>query len=156
MPDDGPMASDTRMRICFVCSGNICRSPIAEVVLRHQVEEAGLSHLIEVDSAGTGDWHVGDAADHRALAVLTRAGLDGAEHRARQFDPRWFLRRDLVVALDRGHLRTLRSWAANDVERGRIQLLRTFDPQRGESATDLDVPDPYYDGPQAFDEVLDI
>jgi protein-tyrosine phosphatase len=152
------MASDTRYRICFVCSGNICRSPIAEVVLRRQVEEAGLGQVVVVDSAGTGDWHVGDRADRRALAVLTRAGLDGDAHRARQFDPRWFLRRDLVVALDRGHLRTLRSWAANDTERGRLVLLRTFDPATGgrTAGADLDVPDPYYDGMQAFEEVLDI
>jgi protein-tyrosine phosphatase len=150
------MGSDDRFRICFVCSGNICRSPIAEVVMRTLVTQAGLGHLIEVDSAGTGDWHIGEQADRRALSVLAQAGLDGAAHRARQFDPRWFLRRDLVIALDRGHLRTLRSWAANELERDRIRLLRSYDPGAGPHTPppDLDVPDPYYDGVLAFTEVL--
>jgi len=150
------MPADGRFRICFVCSGNICRSPMAEFVLRRLAEDAGVGHLIEVDSAGTGDWHIGERADRRALSVLARAGYDGSEHRARQFDPRWFLRRDLVIALDRGHLRTLRSWAANETERERIQLLRRYDPDVGEDApaSDLDVPDPYYDGLSMFTEVL--
>ena len=150
------MPVDDRFRICFVCSGNICRSPIAEIVLRGLAEDAGLGHLVEADSAGTGDWHIGEQADRRALAVLARAGLDGSEHRARQFDPRWFLRRDLVIALDRGHLRTLRSWAANDAERGRIHLLRSFDPTLPPDARagDLDVPDPYYGHGDGFERVL--
>ena len=158
MPDHERMPVDDRFRICFVCSGNICRSPIAEIVLRGLAEDAGLGHLVEADSAGTGDWHIGEQADRRALAVLARAGLDGSEHRARQFDPRWFLRRDLVIALDRGHLRTLRSWAANDAERGRIHLLRSFDPTLPPDARagDLDVPDPYYDGLTAFADVLEL
>jgi protein-tyrosine phosphatase len=158
MPDDGGMRSDRPLRVCFVCSGNICRSPIAEFVLRGLAERAGLGHLVEVDSAGTGDWHVGERADRRALEVLRRHRYDGSAHRARQFDPRWFASRDLVIALDRGHLRTLRSWAANDDERSRIQLLRSFDPAIDPEASthQLDVPDPYYDGPQAFTEVLAI
>jgi protein-tyrosine phosphatase len=130
---------------------------MAEIVLRRLAEDAGIGHLLEVDSAGTGDWHIGEQADRRALTVLSREGFDGSAHRARQFDPRWFLRRDLVVALDRGHLRTLRSWAANDLERDRIQLLRSFDPSvgaGGASPSELDVADPYYDGVAAFTEVL--
>ena len=77
-------------RVCFVCTGNICRSPMAEVVFRALVERAGLADRIEVDSAGTGDWHVGAGADDRALLALTAGGYDGAAHRARRFDPRWF------------------------------------------------------------------
>jgi protein-tyrosine phosphatase len=129
---------------------------MAEIVLRRMVKDAGLSDQVEVDSAGTGDWHIGERADRRALSVLARNGYDGDDHRARQFEPRWFLRRELVIALDRGHLRALRSWAANDLERGRIHLLRRFDPALGDSPTDsaLDVPDPYYDGVSAFDLVL--
>jgi protein-tyrosine phosphatase len=150
------MASDRRLRVCFVCSGNICRSPMAEFVLRGMVAEAGFDHLVDVDSAGTGDWHIGEQADHRALQALRRQGYDGASHRARQFDPRWFASRQLVIALDRGHLRTLRSWAANDHERGRIHLLRSFDPAVGADSSpyELDVPDPYYDDLQAFADVL--
>jgi protein-tyrosine phosphatase len=150
------MATDGPIRVCFVCSGNICRSPMAEIVLRELAARAELGHLVEVDSAGTGDWHIGERADHRALSTLRRHGYDGQSHRARQFDPHWFGRRDLVIALDRGHLRTLRSWAGNDTDRDRVALLRSFDPVLGSapSPAELDVPDPYYDGDDAFDLVL--
>jgi len=147
---------DSPYRICFVCSGNICRSPMAEAVMARLVDRAGLSSLVGVDSTGTGDWHIGERADRRAVAALAARGYDGATHRAKQFDPQWFGERDLVIGLDRGHLRTLRSWAANAEERGRIHLLRSFDPAVGPDAGHvLDVPDPYYDGPAAFDAVLD-
>jgi len=150
--------AEGRFRICFVCSGNICRSPMAEVVMHALVRDAGLDQMIEVDSAGTGDWHIGEQADERALAVLAEAGFDGTTHRARQFDPRWFLRRELVIALDRSHERTLRSWAASDLERGRVRLLRSFDPALGArpAPSDLDVLDPYYDGLPTFRTVLDM
>lgn len=151
------MRVDGPYRICFVCSGNICRSPMAEVVLRRMVADAGLAERIVVDSAGTGDWHIGEHADRRALDALTRAGYGKVEHRARQFEPGWFADRDLVVALDRGHLRTLRSWAPSEPDREKVHLLRTFDPNgSGPGAGELDVPDPYYDGPGRFDSVLDL
>ena len=151
------MPSAGRVRICFVCSGNICRSPMAEVVLARMADDAGLGDVVDVDSAGTGDWHIGERADERALEVLAARGYDGSAHRARQFEPRWYTSRELVVALDRGHLRTLRSWAANEVERGRLHLLRAFDPTLGQDPrpADLDIPDPYYDGLPAFHVVLD-
>jgi protein-tyrosine phosphatase len=156
MPDDGVMVDDRPVRVCFVCSGNICRSPIAEFVLRGLAERAGFDRLVDVDSAGTGDWHIGERADRRALQVLAEHGYDGSIHRARQFEPRWFASRDLVIALDRGHLRTLRSWATGEDERRRIHLLRSFDPLIGPDAPagELDVPDPYYDDLRAFEEVL--
>jgi protein-tyrosine phosphatase len=142
-------------RICFVCSGNICRSPIAEVVLRALAEREGLGGDIAVDSAGTGDWHVGERADLRAINVLAGGGYDGGAHRARQFDPQWFAERDLVIALDRGHARALRSWAPDAAARDKVRLLRSFDPTvSGGDELDLDVADPYYDGPEEFDEVL--
>src|SRR3954469_24256632 len=154
MPDHGRMVDDGRLRICFVCSGNICRSPMAEVVFRHLATEAGLAHRVEVDSAGTGNWHLGEAADRRALVALREAGYDGEAHRARLFDLRWFRQRDLVVALDHSHLRTLRSWAAHDSERERISLLLRYDPRlSGAAAQELDVADPYYDGPEMFSTV---
>ena len=151
MHDDGGM-SGAPYRICFVCSGNICRSPIAEVVLRAMAEREGLGEAIEVDSAGTGDWHVGERADLRALNVLTAGGYDGATHRARQFDPQWFAERDLVIALDAGHERSLRSWAPDDEAREKVRLLRSFDADA--AGGDLDVADPYYDGPAEFGTVL--
>lgn len=156
------MSEDGRYRICCVCSGNICRSPMAEAVLRRMVSEDGLDDMVTVDSAGTGDWHIGERADHRAMIALDRGGYTGFAHRARQFDPDWFTGRDLVLALDHGHLRTLRSWAPSGPDRAKIRLLRSFDPdfadapQDGAGSALLDVPDPYYDGQGEFDEVLDM
>jgi protein-tyrosine phosphatase len=136
-------------RVCLVCLGNICRSPIAAVVLTQRVERAGLP--VRVDSAGTGDWHIGDPADHRARAALSRAGYDGEEHRARQFDRAWFAERDLVLALDQANLADLRRLAPDDAARSRVRLLRSFDPT---ATGDLAVPDPYWGGDADFDEVL--
>jgi protein-tyrosine phosphatase len=140
-------------RICFVCTGNICRSPMAEAVMRELVEDAGLSDRVEVDSAGTDDWHVGDAADRRAVTTLRAAGYDGSTHRARVFDRRWFAERDLVVALDRGHLRELRAMARDASERDKVALLRDFD-EGTENLGDRDVADPYYGGDAEFATVL--
>lgn len=143
-------------RICFVCSGNICRSPMAEAVARQMVANAGLAGWVTVDSAGTGDWHIGERADRRAVSALVEAGYPKDNHRARQFDKSWFESRDLVIALDRGHLRTLQAWAPNQTQRAKVRLLRSFDPARGPDAPafQLDVADPYYDGLPAFREVL--
>jgi protein-tyrosine phosphatase len=147
---------DEQYAICFVCSGNICRSPMAEVVLRAMVRDAGLDDAIRVDSAGTGEWHIGERADRRTVAALAAHGYDGSSHRARQFEPDWFSARDLVVALDRGHLRTLHAWAPTDRARQKLQLLRSFEPDlpRDALGRELDVPDPYYDGAEAFSEIL--
>jgi protein-tyrosine phosphatase len=145
----------TPYRVCFVCSGNICRSPIAEVVFTALVARAGLTGLVVADSAGTGDWHAGNGADRRAVRALADAGYDGSAHRARQFDSRWFAERDLVVALDAGHLRTLQSWARSTGAATEVRLLRSFDPAlAGAGGPDLDVADPYYEGRKAFTEVL--
>ena len=135
-------------RVTFVCSGNICRSPMAEWVFRHHAEEAGLD--VEVDSSGTGGWHVGDEADPRTVSALRRAGYRSA-HIARQFEPEWFDRYDLILALDEGHLRALRAMAPDAETRDRIRLLREFAP---DVEDDLDVPDPYYGGHADFDHTL--
>ncbi|MCH8626562.1 low molecular weight phosphotyrosine protein phosphatase [Arsenicicoccus piscis] len=140
-------------RITVVCSGNICRSPIAEIVLRRRLEEAGLGDTVQVDSAGTGAWHVGDQADHRALAALTTGGYDGNSHRARQFEPGWFEQTDLVLAADRGHERQLRRLAGSEEDRAKVQLLRAFDPDAVAAGT-LEVDDPYYGGPADFARTL--
>jgi protein-tyrosine phosphatase len=139
------------MRICFVCSGNICRSPSAEIVMRSLLVAEGLDDAVEVCSAGLGDWHVGEGADRRSLEVLTERGYDGTRHRARQFQPEWFDEHDLVVAMDRSHLRELRRLAGPEHEE-RVRLLTSFLP----SATNEDVPDPYYGGPSGFVDVLDL
>ncbi|MEV7078566.1 low molecular weight protein-tyrosine-phosphatase [Streptomyces sp. NPDC093516] len=139
-------------RVCFVCTGNICRSPMAEVVFRARVAEAGLDGLVEVDSAGTGGWHEGDGADPRTVAVLEENGYV-TSHTARQFQPSWFSRLDLVIALDSGHLGALRRLAPTEQDARKVKLLRSYDPAAGD---DLDVPDPYYGGPEGFEECLEM
>jgi protein-tyrosine phosphatase len=139
-------------RVCFVCTGNICRSPMAEVVFRARVADAGLDGLVEVDSAGTGGWHEGDGADPRTVAVLEGNGY-AAGHTARQFQPSWFSRLDLVVALDSGHLSALRRLAPTEQDAQKVRLLRSYDPA---AADDLDVPDPYYGGADGFEECLEM
>ncbi len=145
-------------RVCLVCLGNICRSPMAEVVLRAELERAGLSGRVEVDSAGTGDWHVGGPMDPRARAELARRGYDGAQHRARQFEPSWFRRYDLVVAMDQSNLARLRRMAPDAQAAERTVLLRRFDPAAAgrRDARDLDIPDPYNGGPEEYALVFDL
>ncbi|MEU6550689.1 low molecular weight protein-tyrosine-phosphatase [Streptomyces sp. NPDC046915] len=139
-------------RVCFVCTGNICRSPMAESVFRARVAEAGLEELIEVDSAGTGGWHEGDGADPRTVSVLDDHGYDSG-HTARQFQASWFGRLDLVIALDTGHLKALRRLAPTEEDARKVRLLRSYDPA---AADDLDVPDPYYGGLDGFEECLEM
>lgn len=141
-----------RIRISFVCMGNICRSPTAEAIMRHLVREAGLQDRIEIDSAGTGSWHVGEDRDRRSRAVAKRRGMP-IEGPARQFQPDDFQRFDLVLALDDENARDLGRLAPNDEARAKIHLLREFDPTAPAGAS---VPDPYYGGPQGFEEVFDI
>jgi protein-tyrosine phosphatase len=136
-------------RICLVCLGNICRSPMAETVLAAELDRAGLLDAVEVDSAGTGDWHVGHRMDRRARAELTRRGYDGAAHLARQFSPSWLAGRDLVLAMDIHNLTDLRTLPGADP--ARIRMFRSFDPAAGD---DAEVPDPYYGG--SFASVLDM
>ncbi|MFG2481641.1 low molecular weight protein-tyrosine-phosphatase [Streptomyces virginiae] len=138
-------------RVCFVCTGNICRSPMAESVFRAHVAADGLAALVEVDSAGTGGWHEGDGADPRTVSVLEAAGYE-QDHRARQFRSSWFARLDLVIALDAGHLRDLRALAPTAQDAAKVRLLRSYDPAA--SAAETDVPDPYYGPLDGFEECL--
>ena len=147
-----PEPNGSAYRLCFVCSGNICRSPIAAVVMQQLVDQAGLTGAVQVDSAGTGDWHVGERADRRAVTVLRDGGYDGRGHRARVFEADWLDDRDLVLALDRGHLHELQALARTDAQRDRIRLLRSFDPTAPDGA---EVADPYFGDAADFAEVLD-
>lgn len=138
-------------RVVFVCTGNICRSPMADVVFQQLAERAGFSERVVSTSAGTGDWHVGERADRRTIEALRSRGYDGTAHRARQFTASDFRDSDLVVALDRSHERILQNWAADEAQHDSISLLLSYDPNANGM---LDVPDPYYADQQMFDEVL--
>ena len=132
------------MKIAVVCLGNICRSPMAEVVLRERLDGAGLDD-VELVSAGTGGWHAGDPMDRRAAATLRQAGYDPDGHRAKQWpvgDPAAY---DLVLGMDADNVADL----AGQAPEGSLRMFRDFDPE-GPG----DVPDPYYGGAEGFREVL--
>jgi len=149
------------VRLLFVCLGNICRSPTAEGVMRALVAQSGLQDAVELDSAGTGSWHVGSPPDARAAAAARARGvtLDGA---ARQVAGGDFFDFDLLLAMDRSNMDELRALAPGQAERSKVRLLREFDPASGADgarrggAADLDVPDPYYGAPGGFDEVFEL
>jgi protein-tyrosine phosphatase len=152
MSFDRTLNESALFRICFVCTGNICRSPMAETVFKNLVRKGGLSNAIAVVSAGTGDWHVGERSDDRTITALRARGLDGSSHRAKQFDPDWFENLDLIVVFDRSQERILRAWAGNDLDRSKVQLLMSFDSETAGGSQD--VPDPYYSDAAMFDQVL--
>ncbi|WP_298323452.1 low molecular weight protein-tyrosine-phosphatase [Haloactinopolyspora sp.] len=143
------------LRLCMVCAGNICRSPIAAVVLRDHLERAGLADVVTVDSAGTGNWHAGQPADPRTVAVLHRHGYDGTAHRAQQFQPDWFDTYDLVLVMDRDNFADLHRLAPDEETRAKIQMLRAYDPEALADG-ELDVPDPYLGDDQSFEDVVDM
>jgi protein-tyrosine phosphatase len=141
------------MRLLFVCLGNICRSPTAEGVMRELLRREHVDG-VEVDSAGTGAWHVGEPPDARATEAADRRGIE-LSGTARQVTTADFDRFDLLLAMDRENLRVLRRLAPDEQARSRVRLLREFDPA-AEGRAELDVPDPYYGGARGFDEVLDM
>src|SRR5262245_53129482 len=154
LPPPAPKDSLRIYRLCVVCLGNICRSPMAEAMIRGELETAGLTGLVSVESAGTGDWHIGERMDRRARAELGRRGLDGSAHRARQIGPDWLDQFDLLIAMDTSNLRNLDRMAAGRREIARrIRLFRSFDPAAPAGA---EVPDPYGGGSDEFAEVFDM
>jgi len=141
----------------MVCLGNICRSPVAAVVLAAKVDDAGLSERISIRSSGTGDWHIGGPMDPRAAASLTAAGYDPSAHRAAQFNRSWFDNHDLILAMDANNHRDITRLAPDQQATDRVLMFRSFDAQRdADDPFDLDVPDPYYGGPDDYRHVLDI
>ncbi|MFP6559531.1 low molecular weight protein-tyrosine-phosphatase [Paraburkholderia sp. B3] len=139
-----------KVSVCFVCLGNICRSPTAEAVMRHMVGQAGLDGRIDVDSAGTGDWHLGEAPDERAQRAGHRRGYDLAPLRARQIGAGDFERFDFVVAMDDANITALQK-VAPPAARDKIRLLMEFAPQLDTRI----VADPYFGGEAGFETVLD-
>jgi protein-tyrosine phosphatase len=132
--------------IALVCLGNICRSPMAHVVLESRLADAGLDDRVVVHSSGTGDWHVGQPMDPRAGATLSHAGYDPSRHRAQQYDDSWLRGHDLVLAMDEANLQDLGGRSE------RIGLFRDYDPAEPGG----EVPDPYYGGDDGFDRVLEM
>lgn len=141
------MPSSELVRVNFVCTGNICRSPMGEVIFRALAEEAGLAEQFEVTSRGTHGYHIGNGADPRAITALAAAGYDGASHRAAQLSDQDIESSDLLIALDRGHERIMLDRGADPA---RTALLTAYDPER---PSDPDVFDPYYSELPAFERV---
>ena len=151
-----PKSRGAETKIMMVCLGNICRSPMAEAVLAHQANEAGLA--IEVDSSGTGDWHIGQNAHKHTLKVLAERGY-GLKHKVKQFKPRYFDERDLIIAMDLSNLYDLEEMANEQDRDVEIRLLREFDPQLShlpKGHEQLVVPDPYHHPLDEFRNVLDM
>jgi protein-tyrosine phosphatase len=138
-------------RVLFVCMGNICRSPTAEGVFRHLVEQQGLAGKIIIDSAGTHDYHIGDAPDARAQAAAARRGYDLSGLRARQVLRDDFSTFDYVLAMDQANLGLLQQQCPENY-RNRLKLFLEF----ADDGALREVPDPYYGGAQGFEQVLDL
>ena len=139
------------MRIMFVCTGNICRSPLAHRMLEKQAVERGLDTRIEVESSGTDAWHVGEDVDSRMRQTAARHGLD-VRHRARKLTKDDLTTYDLIFAMSHGHLRAIRSMSRSV----NVHLFREFDPAVRDSSAPPDTPDPYYGGDEGFEEVYQI
>jgi protein-tyrosine phosphatase len=148
------MASSRPFRITVVCTGNICRSPMGEFLLRERFEEAGLGDQVVVDSAGTHSWEVGNPADPRTLAVLRRHGHEdfgGRDHIARKLGRALLDEVDLVLAADVGHLHAVQRLARTEEQRAKVRLFRSFDPSAARAGT-LEMDDPWYGDDAAFDQ----
>lgn len=149
------------MRIMFVCTGNICRSPLAHRMLEKLARERGMGDQIHVESSGTDHWHVGEEADSRMRRTAAAHGLK-LSHRARRLTREDMDRYDLVIAMGSGHLRSIRSLtggrdgARNGSRNAHVRLFREFDPAVDDPARAPDVPDPYYGGPDGFEDVYRI
>ena len=137
-------------KILFVCTGNICRSPTAEGVARHAIQSAGLSDRVEVDSAGTHGYHVGEAPDPRTSKAAAKRGYDLSALRARKLEPEDFLNFDLILAMDAGHLEIMQR-ACPAEHRAKLGLLMSY----ARSSEAVEVSDPYYGGEKGFEVVLD-
>ncbi len=138
-------------RLLFVCTGNICRSPTAEAVFRHQVAQQGLQDRFRIDSAGTHGYHIGDAPDHRSTATAKRRGVNMAGLAARKFTVQDFDDFDLILALDKGHFAHMKRMVPKDARAKLIMFLEHHPARKSEC-----VPDPYYGDQAGFDHVYDL
>ena len=139
-------------RVALVCLGNICRSPIAHVVLEERLARAGLDQRVEVVSSGTGGWHDGEPMDRRAASVLRDAGYDPSRHRARTFSIDWYAENDLLLAMDHSNRADMIALSPTVAQEAQVRMFREFDPEASEG--DDEVPDPWYGGSDGFRDVL--
>lgn len=147
------MTDGTRpLRIEVTCLGNICRSPMAHVVLEQRLADAGLEDDVVVTSSGTGGWHRGEPMDRRAAHALRDAGYDPSRHRARTFSTDTFAEADLMLAMDASNHADMVEQAPTVADAARVRMFRSFDPQASEG--DDEVPDPWYGGADGFQDVL--
>jgi protein-tyrosine phosphatase len=145
------MSTQKKVSVLFICMGNICRSPTAEVVFRRYVEMAGLNDSIHIDSAGTHDYHIGDAPDGRTQRAALQRGYDMSSLRGRQVVTEDFSRFDYVLAMDEANLSILKRLRPRDAQR-HLGLFLEF----AEHSVEHEVPDPYYGGADGFEKVLDM
>jgi protein-tyrosine phosphatase len=148
----GSSKNNGTLRLCFVCLGNICRSPTAEGIMRTLVSQQGLDGYIDVESAGTGTWHLGELADSRARATAKARGVT-LDRRAQQFSRESFDRFDYVLVMDEDIQKTIRRLSPAKEDHEKVHVLRDFDPASPKGSR---VPDPYYGGPDGFEDVFDI
>jgi protein-tyrosine phosphatase len=140
------------VKIAIVCLGNICRSPMAHVVLEQRLAEAGLDDRVTVASAGTGSWHTGEAMDERAAAALSAAGYDPSRHSARRFTTDWYAENDLILAMDLSNHADISDLAPDVASLDKVRMFRVYDPEASED--DNEVPDPWFGEADGFDDVL--
>ena len=155
MPDPG---NSQQLRVTAVCLGNICRSPIAEAVLRDRIHAAGLSEKVVVDSAGTGDWHLGHEADPRTHAILSQNGYL-LTHSARQITSSWMAEIDIILVMDSSNYLNVEALVRDSGLAPELYMIRSFDPELAhydKFSPELDVPDPYYDRENGFALVLEM
>jgi protein-tyrosine phosphatase len=140
------------MKICFICQGNIIRSPLAESMFRHLAEQKGLVHKYQLSSAGTSAYHVGEPPDRRMRQVAAKHGFEYSGQ-AKQFIRQDLENYDLLVVMDKDNLRIIESMAQNETQLNKIRMMREFDSQ---GSADQDVPDPYYGGVEGFEVTYQI
>lgn len=139
--------------ISFVCLGNICRSPMAHVVMNEKLAATDLAPKVRIASSGTGNWHVGEPIDPRAGNVLIENGYNPSAHRASNFTIDWFAEHDLILAMDSSNFADIVELAPSVAEQNKVRMFREFDPL---AITELDVPDPWFGGVQGFHDVLNM
>lgn len=150
LPTKEAITRDNHFKICFVCLGNICRSPTAEGIFQHLINKRGLDNYFEVDSAGTSAYHIGESANSKSQRTANKHGIT-LHSKARQFKPSDLEYFDLILAMDKENLQNVLEMA-NGKHEEKIGLMRDFDPK----PEDGEVPDPYYGGPEGFENVFQI